>query len=433
MRLHPLLAAAVAPALLVGGVAAAGPAAASTATARHASVSRSATQRVAAQRLQSRHARIDLTGVIVSHSRRTVRIAVSAGRVGTTRVRPQVLSISIAGRTKGSSRSFHHALVNGDQLHIAGVGSVSRSDVRLTAERTEQVSTTTAQAWFGLVQAYDPGTHLAGVYLLHGGLGHDGGPDGHGNLGQHVTVDLSIAAVTADGVAGGTVAPGDLVLVVGEASGLTVVASTVYAYSSVPDVVAGEINDITGTVVTVDGRELGGQQQIDLGSGPSAIPVILNGTPGMTVADLSVGDHVLVLGSAGTGGAFVPQVAVAFNDDDHGPCGDNGNEHRGRGHHPVPTDVSASLSDAAAYLVGGIGDGNVTGTGDQATLPADGSVPAPATSSLVTEVVWDVSGDSPATADFCIAASSDGATTFHYDGHLDGDGAVGEIHGGGCS
>jgi hypothetical protein len=386
-----------------------------------------------AQNLRTRRARIDITGVVLSHTRHTARVIVSRGRVGAKHVNPQVLTVTLAGRSKGSTRPFRHHMVNGYQLHIAGVGSVAGSTVRLGSEGVEQVTTTTSQAWFGVVQQYDPLTHLATTLLLRDGLGGDGGPDGHGSLGQDVTVDVSSAAVTLDGVPGGTIAPGDLVVVLGEASGLTVVASTVFAYSSVPALVGGEITDITDTIVTVGDREGGSPQTVDLGSGSTAIPVILNGGGGFTIADLSVGDHVLVLGSTDGGGAFVPQVALAFNGDDHGPCGDNRNEHRGRGHEPVPADVSASLTDAAGYLVSGIQDGNVTGTGGQATLPPDGVNPAPATASLVTDVQWNVESSSPVQAEFCIAASSDGTTTYHYAGHVEGAGVDGETHPGGCS
>jgi hypothetical protein len=432
-RLHParLLSSGLVPALVLGALAVSG-SPASAVGRSHPAARPPAAHTSAGQHLHARKAGIDLTGVVLSHTSHSARVVVSGGRVGATHVKPQVLTVMLAGRGKGSATTFRHRLVNGYQLHLKGVGSVSNSVVRLGAVSAEQLTVTTSQAWFGVVQTYDPATHIATVQLLRDGLGGDGGPDGHGDVGQTISLDVSAAAVTTDGVTGGTLAAGDQVVALGEASGLTVAATTVFAYSAAPVVVGGEITNITDTVATVGGHEDAAPVTVDLGSGATAVPVILNGTGGYGVADLSVGDHLLVLGMTDGTGAFVAQVAIAFNEDDHGPCGDNGNEHRGRGHDPVPADVSAALTDAAAYLTGGVQDGNVTGTGSQTVLPADGANPLPATSTIVTDVRWDVAPSVPTHAELCIAASTDGIAAYHYEGHIDGSTITGEIHPGNC-
>jgi hypothetical protein len=51
----------------------------------------------------------------------------------------------------------------------------------------------------------------------------------------------------------------------------------------------------------------------------------------------------------------------------------------------------------------------------------------------VTDVRWDVATSVPTQAELCIAASTDGVDTYHYDGHLDASTITGEIRPGGCA
>ena len=63
-------------------------------------------------------------------------------------------------------------------------------------------------------------------------------------------VDVSAATNTVDGVAG-TAVVGEFAIVLGERDQDTVVAASVTGYTSAPDVQAGQITDVSGSVVTL--------------------------------------------------------------------------------------------------------------------------------------------------------------------------------------
>ena len=221
-----------------------------------------------------------------------------------------------AGQRRPGSR-----LVDGFRINLAGRGTLKRSTISLRELSHEDHQAAPATAWFGSVTTIDPTANSATLLLTENTCGEDS--QEHGRPSSTVVVDFSTAArnnaITVDGLPG-NLAVGQFVAVLGEASDLTVLAETIYAFTARPSAVRGEIRAIVGTSVSVGEDEYA--TTIDLGSGPSATPLILNGNRGASVDQLSRGDKILIIGST-DGSVFRPALALAFNEHDTGPVGNN--------------------------------------------------------------------------------------------------------------
>lgn len=279
--------------------------------------------------------KVRVGGVVVSHTRRTVTVFASSLSVGRRRAANKRVTVRLVVRRRsatpnaGNAASFDASLKDGYRINLAGNGLMRDNVISLHRLRSEDHQAAAATAWFGTVTSIDAANGSSTVQLSEDACGEE--TEEHGNQNNTVTVDFSTATITVDG-SPGDLAVGQLVVVLGEASNLTVLAETVYAFTSAAASVRGEISAVDGTLVTVgeqDDREGDGDDDgesavtIDLGSGSAAIPLILNGNPGATADQLRRGDKILVVGTQPDGVTFVPALAVAFNEHDTGPVGDN--------------------------------------------------------------------------------------------------------------
>ncbi|MST31740.1 hypothetical protein GHK86_03230 [Acidimicrobiaceae bacterium USS-CC1] len=243
------------------------------------------------------------------------------------------------GRETGSGRGpAGRAPVVGDRVVVAGWVDPARPGDGYQAQSTS-VAPAPATVVVGTVATTTPPSGASSGFTLSplgdnqgshpGGQSRDaveadpgsGQPNGIG-------VDTSGATVTVDGTSGGTLAAGDVAVVVGESEADAVAAAQVYAFSTLPALLPGVVTAVGGSTVTVtagDGSDQGNGTPVDL----TGVPVVLDGTTGRTVADLQPGDRILVVGttaaasSAGTA-AMTPSLAIAFDHADHGPVGTNG-------------------------------------------------------------------------------------------------------------
>lgn len=271
--------------------------------------------------------RVLVRGVVLAHTATKVKVLVSAAAVGPLRFANQVLTIQVGQRGRsGAARTrrptqFGPGLADGYRINLGGRGTLRRSTISLRELSHEDHQAAAATAWFGSLTSVDAGANSAALLLSDETCGGDS--QEHGHSSSTVTVDYSTAvrnnAITVDGQPG-NLAAGQFVVVLGEASDLTVLAETVYAFTARPAAIRGEIRAIVGTSVSLGEDE--NATTIDLGSGPSATPLVLNGNGGATVDQLNRGDKILIIGST-DGSTFRPALAIAFNEHDTGPVGDN--------------------------------------------------------------------------------------------------------------
>lgn len=202
------------------------------------------------------------------------------------------------------------ALVVGDRVDLSGVETGSGVSATFTATQVVQ-HPQPAQLFLGTVTAVSATL----ITVTTAVTGSDGGGD-TGDGSATFTADVTNAAVTVDG-APGTLTVGQSVAILGEGTHDTVLAATVAAFTTAPAVLAGDISDVTGTVVTIgDGDN---PASVDL----TGVPLVVNGNPGAAVTDLGVDARIIVLGSTDTTGAFTATLAFGFNNADTNPAGDN--------------------------------------------------------------------------------------------------------------
>lgn len=268
--------------------------------------------------------KVRLSGVVISHSVRKLTIFASSLKVGRRRAVNKRVTVRLDTRHRsavarsGHAGSFDTELVDGYRINLAGEGRMRDDLITLRKLRHEDHQVAAATAWAGTITTVDTTAVTATVRLGEDSCGEDG--QEHGHRDNTVTVDYSTADVTIDGNPG-NLAVGQLAVILGEASNLTVVAKTVHAFTSHAASVRGEIRAVSGTSVAVG--EDDHAVTINLGSGSTAVPLILNGNPGATVGQLSRGDKILIVGTRPDGTTFVPALAIAFNSHDVGPVGEN--------------------------------------------------------------------------------------------------------------
>lgn len=125
-------------------------------------------------------------------------------------------------------------------------------------------------------------------------------------------------------------------LVLGERDADTILAATVIAYSTAPDLAAGTIAAApTGGQLQLLGDDPENDNATSTDSAPSAptsttldastATVLLNGSPA-ALADLAAGDHVLAAGLTNPDGSLTATILFAFNDQDQQPVPDNNDD-----------------------------------------------------------------------------------------------------------
>lgn len=345
-RVEPSAPRAIMPSLAIAGigaalaVAAAMPAAAIASAPHHAS---------SAHHVSSTHHNQHLVvkGLVAGHHGRTLTVFAKTTKVGAKTKHNQRIKVTFARSAHGRTK-----IPTGDHLRLAATGTASKHHFTIRHNNDETVTPAPATLIFGTVAAVNAnlltisendrdngdqhdggqqdGAHHGGggddaTPADHGPGGGDGSGDGHGDgHGHQITVDDTTAAITVDGAAG-TIAVGDTVAVLGEATADTVVASTIYGFTTAPAFMRGEVNDVNGNIVTV--RDNGDTSTVDL----TGVPLALNGDVGSTPSQLVAGDELLVIGTLDSNtGQITPEVAFAFNQQDDHPCGDN-NGHDGGG------------------------------------------------------------------------------------------------------
>jgi len=99
----------------------------------------------------------------------------------------------------------------------------------------------------------------------------------------------------------------------------------------------------------------------------------------------------------------------------------------------IPQDVRQTLAQAGTYLTAGVIAGDITGTGLQAALPAAPSVgPAPQ-STILTNVMWNVTNNGGViNGETCVEASKDGVLFFKYTGEIRNGDSEGHVTTGKC-
>lgn len=282
------------------------------------------------------HRHLVVNGVVAGHHHRTVTVFARTVKAGATTRHNERIELHFAHSAHGRTK-----IPTGDHFRIVATGTGSKRVFTIRHNHHETVSPAAAALFFGTVKAVnanrltvsvndrDDGDHHDGNDNdgEHHGDGDDrvspsehspGGPGDNDNdgPGHTIAVDDTTAAITVDGAR--AIAVGDTVAVLGEASHNTVVASTIYAFTTAPSFMRGKVQQVNGDTVTL--RENGTTSTVSL----TGVPLAINGDVDATPSQLIVGDKLLLVGpiDAGTG-QVTPEVAFAFNHHDDHPCGDN--------------------------------------------------------------------------------------------------------------
>jgi len=310
--------------------------------------------------------RFTAQGLVVASTPRTLRVIAREARVGTASL-PANTVITVK-RPVGKGRAGNGNLV-GYAVTVTGSAMRVGRSTTLTAGQ-ETVEPRPAEVFVGAVSDVSGGRLTLETVSAAGG-------DDFGAQRRTLTVDISGAASTVDGDEGAPV-EGEFAVVLGEREEDTVVAATVDGWTEAPDVLAGAITDVSGSVVTLDdswqdeepgdegerlrvrddsppageapgdetpggdvpgddvpvddtpGDEPPGDDEdpgddssltVDLAPGGEAVPVILDGGDTVDPSDLSAGERLLVLGSTEDDGTFTPVIAFAFDEDNQYPAG----------------------------------------------------------------------------------------------------------------
>lgn len=241
-------------------------------------------------------------GIVVRHSGAAMTVLATDVRSGRSVVRNRTITVAVPSRRSTVGRWVARkmrGLVNGDRVTVTGVVTGSGRGTRFhAADMGHQASA--FHAYVGVVSAVN-GTTVT----VHKGTAPS--DDANESNDGSFTVDVSTASVLVD-FAAGPLAVGQSVLVLGSSVNDVVVATSVFAFSTTPDVVRGRVSAVTGSVVTV-GDEEETQTQVDL----STAAIIVDGTSNSTPDKVTVGAKLLALGWTDDSGVFIPVLAVAFS------------------------------------------------------------------------------------------------------------------------
>jgi hypothetical protein len=249
-------------------------------------------------------------GMVVSRSASTVTVLATDLRTGRTVLHNRRVVVTLPSRRTTSGKALARSmrsLTRGDRVTVSGsVAGTGRRAAFHASGLSHQVAP--FHVYLGTVTALN-GT----LVTVHKGAepSDDANEDNHGSF----TVDVSTATVSVDAAAG-SLAIGHHVAVLGSSVNDIVVATSVFAFTTSPDVVSGDVSSVTGTVVTVasqdeqdshDGAQ-GAPTVVDL----AGAALIIDGTSNSTPDQITVGARISMLGMTDSAGTFVPSVAFAF-------------------------------------------------------------------------------------------------------------------------
>jgi hypothetical protein len=197
--------------------------------------------------------RFTAQGLVVASTPKTLRVLTRQLKVGKASL-PANTVVTVK-RPSGKGKKSNASLV-GYTVTISGSAAKTGRTLTLAAS-SEVAQPQPAEVFLGVVSGVTP----TGLTLDETSAA---GGDDFGDDQNTLTVVTSAATVSVDGAAG-TVAEDEFVIVLGERDGNNVVAATVDAYTAPPDVEAGDISEISGSVITF-GDEWGGQGSDGQGS-----------------------------------------------------------------------------------------------------------------------------------------------------------------------
>jgi len=260
-------------------------------------------------------------GLIVSATPNSGTVTVLAHTLhdGSRVKRNQLLTAKLAGKHGRAQGLPAHTSVTaaaaggmtiGDSITLAGTSTGVGTGESFTAT-TAVEHAAPAHVYLGTVLAVN-----GNILTVAKAAEASDDPTENSDGSDSFTVDISSATVTLDG-ATGALAPGQSVAVLGEGDSDTVLASSVFAFSTAPTVLGGEVSTVTGTAVTLTSDDT--SSTVDL----AGVPLYFNGNPSATPGQLTTDAHLLILGSTDAAGAFTPTLAFAFDNADTHPAGDN--------------------------------------------------------------------------------------------------------------
>lgn len=294
--------------------------------------------------------KLRVVGLVAAHHHRSLTVFAQTAKAGTKTRHNQRIHVTFAKHVRAHTR-----IPVGNKIRINARGRVSGHHFIVMSHNDETVTDSPAALLFGTVTAIN-GTQLTvSEHARDDGDSQDGNdnqdgdsqgedssdiardhsPGGPGDDGDShtITVDDTNATIVVDGGSGPLVV-GDTVAVLGEFTNNTVVADTIFGFSTAPSFIRGDVLSVNGNSVTVGDGEDGDSQDVmkadDQGNDNtpltvdlSDVPLTLNGSTA-SASDLIAGDKIILLGVTDPEtGQFTPEVAFAFNGHDHHPCGDN--------------------------------------------------------------------------------------------------------------
>lgn len=179
-------------------------------------------------------------GLVVASTPTTLKVITRQMRVGTAAMPANTVVTVKRPAGKGKAKTTNLA---GYAVTLTGNAVRLGKTTTLTASQ-ETVAPRPAEVFLGEV------TDVTGTRLTLDASSAAGGDDFGAEDGS-LTVDISAATSTVDG-ASGAPEEGEFAVVLGEREDDTIVAASVDAWTEVPDVVAGGITDVSGSVVTLD-------------------------------------------------------------------------------------------------------------------------------------------------------------------------------------
>lgn len=253
--------------------------------------------------------RVTVDGLVMARHQRHVTVYATTSRVGHRTAHNTVVHLALRHGAHGL-KQMHKGYV----VHLVASGHGPMKHLVVPHVHNSHVAPSPATSVVGMVD------QVSGNHLVVTPFTRDDGRHSNDGGNGRFAVDTSMASVSVDG-GNGKPARGDLVAILGEVTGHSVLAHRVYAFSQEAEVLRGRVVAINGDNVTVKSED--SRMTVSLGSGTDQLPLFVDGSP-VATDQLRVGDNLVVLGVVSQEEeGFVPVVAFGFTEHDHGPCGDN--------------------------------------------------------------------------------------------------------------
>jgi hypothetical protein len=253
--------------------------------------------------------RTTIDGLVMSAHKSRVTVLASSARIGQKTTHDTVVHLTF-GHHPRQLRRMHQ----GYEVHLVASAHGSARHLAVPKLRQAHVMPSPASVVVGVVDRVSDGQ------LVVSQLSRDNGDHSAGTQQHRLTIDTSGAKQTVDG-GNGRIRANDLVAVLGETVGDSVLASRVVAFSQAPDALAGTVSKVDAAKVAVHNKQ--GRTSVTLGQGDGQVALFLDGSSAAT-DQLRDGDRIVVLGAVSEDEeGFTPVVAFAFDGHDDGPCGDN--------------------------------------------------------------------------------------------------------------